>query len=243
MAGACCPSAPTSGTIPAVEKSVRPFRIFLIRHGETEWNRDGRWQGHADISLNAAGRAQAARLARRLVETGMRFDRLYSSDLRRAWETAERIGGALGLRPVAAPALREIDLGAWAGKTRGEIARAFPEEWSRLQTGEDFPRGGGESFAGFQRRVLDWLEGAARDRDGRTVCAVTHGGCIRAILLHALGLQWVDRREIPAIRNASISILDREPGVWHIVTMNETAESSAGGEETPEYGEQEGENS
>jgi broad specificity phosphatase PhoE len=207
-----------------MDPSASPFRIFLIRHGETEWNHEDRWQGHSDVALNAAGRDQATRLARRLAETGTRFDRLYSSDLRRAWETAEPIGAALELRPIAAPALREIDLGVWAGKTRAEIARAFPQDWARLQTGEDFRRGGGETFAVFQRRVLNWLEGVARDRPGRTICAVTHGGCVRAILLHALSLGWIDRRQIPSIRNASVSILEQAPDGWNILTMNETAE-------------------
>jgi broad specificity phosphatase PhoE len=205
--------------------TLRPFRIHLIRHGETEWNRDGRWQGHADVPLNAAGRDQAARLARHFVDAGIRFDRLYASDLRRAWETAAGIGAALGLRPLPVKALREIDLGAWSGRTRAEIAAAFPEAWARVQREEDIPRGGGETYTALLRRVVDWLEEAARTDAGRSVCAVTHGGCIRAALLHALDLSWADRGQLPVIGNASVTVLSRADGRWKILTMNETAET------------------
>ncbi len=196
--------------------------ICLIRHGETEWNRGGRWQGHLDVPLSAAGRAQAARLACRLAEEGTRFDALYSSDLSRAWETAVAVGGALGMAPAAAPALREIDLGAWAGKTREEIARTFPDQWLRMQTNVDIPRGGGETFAAFQQRVLKWMNRAAADHAGGTICAVTHGGCIRAVLLHALGLTWADREKIPAIGNASITVMECGAGGWNIARINDT---------------------
>jgi broad specificity phosphatase PhoE len=197
--------------------------VYLIRHGETDWNRTGRWQGHADVPLNAAGRQQALRLARRLADERVRFDALYSSDLSRAWETAEAVGGALGLRPVPSIALREIDLGAWAGKTHEEIAAAFPEQWQRMQADEDIPRGGGETFAAFQARVLDWLDRAAESHRGGKICAVAHGGCIRAVLLHALGLTWAERGHIPPIHNASITITERSSGGWKIVRMNDAA--------------------
>jgi broad specificity phosphatase PhoE len=195
--------------------------VYLIRHGETEWNAIGRWQGHLDVPLSAAGRAQAARLARRLAGEGTRFDALYSSDLSRAWETAIVLGGALGLPPAAAPALREIDLGRWSGKTRAEIAAAYPDEWRLLQRDEDFPRGGGESFAVFRQRVLGWLNRAAENHPGGRICAVTHGGCIRAVLLHALGLTWADRDRIPPLGNGSISVVERAAGGWNAVRMND----------------------
>jgi broad specificity phosphatase PhoE len=211
--------------------------VYLIRHGETNWNRSGIWQGHAEVPLNAAGRAQAARLARRLADEGAQFDALYSSDLSRAWETAEAVGGALGLRPVPSPALREIDLGAWAGKTHEQIAAAFPDQWRRMQSDEDIPRGGGETFAAFQTRVLDWLDRTAESHGGGKICAVTHGGCIRAVLLHALGLTWAERGQIPSIHNASITITEHSSGGWKAVRMNDAEgirDSGAGPELTEE---------
>jgi broad specificity phosphatase PhoE len=195
-------------------KNPSPCTFTLIRHGETEWNRDGRWQGHADVPLSAAGRAQASRLARRLAEEGPRFDALYSSDLARAWETAEILGGALGLRPAAAPALREIDLGVWSGKTHEEIAAAFPEEWRRLKNNEDLSRGGGETFAALQSRVLAWLDRTAQAHSGGRVCAVTHGGCIRSILLQARGWTWAERDQLPPIGNTAVFQVEGTAGVW-----------------------------
>jgi broad specificity phosphatase PhoE len=195
--------------------------VYLIRHGETDWNRDGRWQGHRDVPLSVAGRAQAKRLAHRLSKSEPRFDSLFSSDLSRALETARILGGALGLRPTATPELREINLGTWAGKTREEIALAFPGEWLRMQRNEDIPRGGGETFSAFQRRILEWLNRATKDQERRTICAVTHGGCIRAVLLHTLGLTWAERDRIPSIDNGSITIVERSAGEWKVVRMND----------------------
>jgi broad specificity phosphatase PhoE len=199
-----------------MENRPEGCRLALIRHGETEWNRDGRWQGQTDIPLSAAGREQAARLARRLLADGWRFDTLYSSDQGRAWETAVILGGALGRTPAAAPALREINLGAWAGHTKAEIAERHPVEWTRLEAGDDIPRGGGETYAEFQARILEWLIPAIRRHAGQSVAAVTHGGVIRAILLFALNLQWKDRSRIPSIENASVSVLEIQGNRWAI---------------------------
>jgi broad specificity phosphatase PhoE len=201
--------------------------VFLIRHGETEWNAAGRWQGHADVPLSATGREQAARLARRLAQEGICFDALYSSDLSRARETAEALGGALGLRPVSSPALREIDLGAWSGKTRAEIAAVFPDQWRMLQRDEDFARGGGETFHALQKRAGDWMLRTAEKHPGETILTVTHGGWIRAVLLEALGLTWAGRNRIPPIGNGAVSILEHEAGGdWRIVRMNGAAEEA-----------------
>jgi broad specificity phosphatase PhoE len=194
----------------------RACRFTLVRHGETEWNRTGRWQGQSDVPLSPQGREQAARLGRRLAGEGVSFTALYSSDLSRAWETAEIIGAAIGLKPVAAPALREIDLGAWAGKTREEIMRAFPGEWERIQY-DDPPRETGETFADFQARVLGWIDRMARENDRGRICAVTHGGCIRAALLRARGLTWAERERIPPIGNGEIFEMEFTDGVLMIV--------------------------
>ncbi len=214
--------------------------VHLIRHGETDWNSSGRWQGHSDVPLNAAGRAQAARLARRLAEEGACFDALYSSDLSRAWETAAAVGAALGLCPSAAPALREIDLGAWAGKTLADIAAEYPDQWARLQGNEDFPRGGGETFAAFLARVLGWLDRAAERHPGGRICAVTHGGWIRAAALHAFGLTWGERDRIPAIGNGSITILEGGAGRWAVTRMNHIPRTPPGGAEKEPPEENEG---
>ena len=99
--------------------------LLLVRHGETDWNRDRRFQGHADPPLNETGREQANALAEELA--GEEIELVYTSDLQRARETAQIVGARLGAGVVPLPALREIDVGEWQGLTWPEIEQRFPE--------------------------------------------------------------------------------------------------------------------
>ena len=128
--------------------------ILLARHGETDWNREGRFQGHADPPLNETGRAQAAELAAGLA--GIHLAAVYSSPLRRALETAELVAATHGVDPVPIDALREVDVGSWQGLTRAEVGVRFPEQLSRWF---DYAQGweDGESFnVSFQIRFSDF---------------------------------------------------------------------------------------
>jgi broad specificity phosphatase PhoE len=146
--------------------------ILLARHGETEWNREGRWQGWADPPLNETGRAQARALAEQL--RGVPFDAVYSSDLARAHETAEIVAAPHAVPVVADPGLREIDIGSWSGLTRAEIDERFP-------AGE---RPDGETRDRHAARVLKAVERIARANPGRRILLVTHGGTMRALHGH-----------------------------------------------------------
>ena len=149
--------------------------LLLVRHGETDWNREGRWQGHADPPLNDAGRAQARALGKTLANE--RVDAIYTSDLRRAAETAEILGAALG-RPVTSdPDLREIDVGSWSGLTRDEVAERYP----------DWDAHDGESRDALQARVVGAVRRIARRHPGGRVLIVTHGGSIRSLERHVNG--------------------------------------------------------
>jgi broad specificity phosphatase PhoE len=146
--------------------------ILLARHGETDWNRDGIWQGWADPPLNETGRAQARELAEQL--RSVPFDAVYSSDLRRAHETAEIVAAPHAVPVIADAGLREIDIGSWSGLTRAEIDERFP-------TGE---RPDGETRDQHAARVLDAVERIARANPGRRILLVTHGGTMRALHGH-----------------------------------------------------------
>ncbi len=146
--------------------------LLLARHGETDWNRDGRWQGWADPPLNEEGREQARRLAEQLRTTP--FDAVYSSDLRRAHETADLVSAPHGVPVVADPGLREIDVGDWSGLTRAEIEMRFP----------DGERPGGETREEHLARVLQAVERIARAHPGERVLLVSHGGTMRALRSH-----------------------------------------------------------
>jgi broad specificity phosphatase PhoE len=155
--------------------------FILARHGETDWNRDGRFQGHADPPLNARGREQAHALADALA--GEKIDAIYSSDLSRAHETAQIVADRLGLSVIVDPDLRERDVGQWAGLTLPEIEERFPDE---LRLFREEGRSVGETREALSRRVVAATRRiAAAHPDGRVV-VVTHGGALR-MLRHAAG--------------------------------------------------------
>jgi broad specificity phosphatase PhoE len=158
--------------------------ILLARHGETDWNRELRWQGHADRPLTAAGRDQARALAQELADEPIAA--VYSSDLIRAHETARIVADRLGLDVTVLPDLREIDVGSWSGLTRDEIAHHFPEGYRRWVeeglTGHD-----GETGEQLAERIVGAVERIASAHPGDRVLVVSHGGAMRAVLNHAHG--------------------------------------------------------
>jgi probable phosphoglycerate mutase len=138
--------------------------LLIARHGETDWNRERRWQGHSDPPLNDLGRAQARELAAALAGEGL--EAIYASDLRRATETAEIVGGELGLPVRSDPALRETDVGSWSGLTREELE------------GRPYD---GESKEAHAERVLEAVRRIVRAHPNGRVLVVTHGGSVRRI--------------------------------------------------------------
>jgi len=145
--------------------------LLLVRHGETDWNADGRLQGHTDRPLSDFGRRQARQLAEELAEE--KLDAIYASDLSRARETAEIVGVLLGLGVVIDPGLREKDWGTWEGLTGVERDRV------------EFV---GESTEAHQERMLGALRRIAERHSGGRVLVVTHGGSMRRVQTVALGM-------------------------------------------------------
>jgi probable phosphoglycerate mutase len=152
--------------------------LVLVRHGETEWNRERRWQGHADPGLNDAGQRQAAELADRLGSAS--FDALYSSDLARARETAEIVSARVGLPVRLDPRLREVDVGEWSGLTSEEVEALYPDHYRARHDGVT-PWMGGESYDAMGARVLEALREIAAAHESGRVLVVTHGGPMRAV--------------------------------------------------------------
>jgi broad specificity phosphatase PhoE len=165
--------------------------ILLARHGETDWNSERRWQGHADRPLNDAGREQARELADALVDRAI--DVVYSSDLLRAHETALIVAGRLGLPVEVDAGLREVDVGDWAGRSLTEIETADPEAYRRWQQGQK-AWNGGESYEEMGERVVAAVLRLAGRHPGETVLIVTHGGSIRACRATAAGLDYAASR-------------------------------------------------
>ena len=188
--------------------------LVLVRHGETDWNRQRRFQGHADQPLNDAGRSQAGKLAHALRDEPVTA--LYTSPLMRARETAQILGVAFGLEVCTLDALLEIDVGAWEGLTIEQVRERYPgradQNW---RSGwED-----GETYEELEQRVVPALiQLGSRHDDGR-VLAVTHAGPLRAAIAASLGMSYDDARPLTgplencvvyrfAIRNGGLEPVD-----------------------------------
>jgi broad specificity phosphatase PhoE len=159
--------------------------LLLVRHGESEWNAVGRWQGWADPPLTPAGEAQARAAAAELA--GVELDAVVSSDLRRARQTADIVAAFLDLLPVHVEAgLRERNVGDFTGLTRDEIDERWPGILAEWRTGrvQQAPNGEGPEFL---IRVLDALDRLSTTFSGRRVLVVAHGGVIRTLHRHLGG--------------------------------------------------------
>lgn len=163
-----------------------PRHLLLVRHGESVWNAERRWQGQADPPLSRLGEAQAADAAQRLAPLG--FSAIVASDLVRARRTAEILAAILGLPVQVEPGLREIDVGDWSGLTRPEIEAGWPGELADWSEGRSEAPPGGESrhhLASRARGTIVRVAGTAPAGD--RLLLVTHGALIRN-LDRALGL-------------------------------------------------------
>jgi probable phosphoglycerate mutase len=159
--------------------------LFLVRHGETDWNAAGRWQGQTDIPLNARGREQAREVALRLRAEGLRS--IASSDLLRARATADLVAAELGLTVNHLDAgLRERRFGCFEGLTREEVAARFPEAWAGYLADPGPALPGGESRDELVGRLLPAVASAAARLPG-PLLVVMHGGAMRALLAGHVG--------------------------------------------------------
>ncbi len=162
-------------------------KLLLVRHGETDWNVEGRYQGQADPPLNERGRAQARAVASKVA--AMHPNAIYSSPLRRAWETAMAISEATGLPVTPEPRLKEINQGRWEGMLVTDIRRQFPEEfrmWTEHPWELEMPDR--ESLRDLERRVLDAVEEIVGRHPGETVVLVTHKLPIAIVKIHYAGV-------------------------------------------------------
>jgi len=162
-----------------------PRIIYLARHGETSWNREGRWQGHTDIALNEAGLAQARELGAFL--RGRGIARIHASDLSRARQTAEAAAAILGVTElVVDAALRERSFGVFEGLTRLECEQRHPELWRSYRADPRDVPPGAESLEALADRMHAGVMRAVAG-EGGPVLVVSHGGSIRALVARATG--------------------------------------------------------
>jgi broad specificity phosphatase PhoE len=179
-------------------------RILLVRHGATDWNTTKRAQGHADIDLNEDGRLQALHIATEL-ETS-EIEAIYSSDLKRAVDTARSIAAPHDLDVKVDPDLREIDQGEWEGLTVEEIRTGWPDLWGPARHYNARP--GGETPQQVRERALISLRRIVDDHPHGTVVVVSHGGTIRWISAEALGYDAKRSARIRGLGNGGVVCID-----------------------------------
>jgi probable phosphoglycerate mutase len=206
--------------------TTRLTRICLVRHGETEWNAERRIQGQIDIGLNETGRRQAVAAGRWLKQAGIMA--LYSSDLKRAWTTAQAIGAELGLVPVAAPEMRERRYGVFEGLTYDEAKLNHPEGYAAFEgRNADYDFENGESLHVMFERVTGKLKELAERHPGGTIVVVLHGGVLDIINRFVRGNSLETPRDF-LIPNAGINWIALADGIWRLETWGETDHLEAG---------------
>jgi len=195
-------------------------RVVLVRHGETEWNRVERFRGRIDIDLNETGRRQAAAVARRLAN--WRIGSIYSSPLKRAWQTAEPIAAACGLEVTTLGGMEDVDYGSWAGLSAEEARTQYPEAfetWVHTPLLTRFPRG--ESLRQVQDRAWAALDEVCSAHEGETVLLVSHVVVNRVLVSAALGLVgdafWRIGQD-----NAAINVLMALHAQYRVLLLNDT---------------------
>ena len=208
---------------------MQATRILAIRHGETAWNADTRIQGHIDIPLNVKGQWQAAQLAKALAAQD-KLHAVYSSDLKRAHETATAVAALQGLEVVCHPGLRERGFGAFEGKTFAEIEIALPEDsllW-RKRDPHWTPPHGGESLFVMEQRVRKTLNELASQHTGQHIALFAHGG-VMDLLYRIATQQDLQAPRTWALTNTAINRLLWTP---ESVTLVGWADTSHLGEDS-----------
>ena len=197
------------------------MRIIFVRHGETVFNIESRYQGHLDAELSELGRLQSRRVAERLKDE--QIAAVYSSDLSRAGETAQAIADYHGLGVEVDESLRECAFGEWEGLSVTEIARQYPELYQNyLKDSVTYRAPGGERLETVQERVVRMLRCIEERHPDDTVVVVTHGGPIRAFFCHALDAPLQTFRKVN-LANCSITTFSRDAdGKWFLEVLNDS---------------------
>jgi probable phosphoglycerate mutase len=191
--------------------------FLLIRHGETDWNRALRFQGHIDVPLNPIGLTQADRLRQHIQEGDWAHaPHLHSSDLTRAMQTAQPLSGELrSVQPQIS--LREQGFGIFEGKSVAELQQDLPELWAQWRRFDaDFELPGGESTRRFHARIMQALTGLAESYRGERLVVVTHGGVLDMLWRTVHG-QSLDGYRQCVIPNAGINHVVWDDGQWRIL--------------------------
>jgi len=198
-------------------------KLCLIRHGETTWNAERRLQGHTDIPLNTKGVLQARQMAQALKNSKVVFDVLYTSDLKRATDTANAIVELFGVDAIVESALRERHFGALQGLTIQEAPLLQPAIWHAHTTRDlGHELDGGESIEQFALRVQNVLDKIQEQHSGKTILLVSHGGTLDMVYRIA-SKQALRAERVASVPNASLNWITHQEGDgWSIESWADT---------------------
>lgn len=186
------------------------MNLYLTRHGETDWNLASRIQGKTDIPLNERGRQQAAELSCALKEKEIRFDKIYTSRLLRAKETAEIVAESLQLPLSELDGIEEMDLGEWEGYTWKQVKESFDEEYRIWHDNRRYRKTpGGESYEELLERILPAL-GKVAEEEGGNALIVTHSAVIMTLLSYLHEKPFEDMAKNFKTKNAELVVLTKE---------------------------------
>lgn len=197
-------------------------QLYLIRHGQTEWNLACRYQGQSDVPLSQKGIEQADFLAKNFPATHL--DAVYSSDLKRAVATAQAVADRFSIEVQTKHELRELSFGAWEGLTYEQIVAKWPDALRDFFTHPDIlhiPEG--ESFPILQARAVACIQSILRENKGKTIAVFAHGAILRTILADAIGFPLANVWRIRQSNTAVNRIDYAEDGVPVIEYINSTA--------------------
>lgn len=188
--------------------------VWIVRHGETDFNASGRWQGHYDSALNERGHDQARALAAHLLDTGI--EHIYSSDLQRCIQTAQPLADQLGTPVQIESRLREIHVGVFQGLTRAEVERDYADVYARYRVDDNFTIPNGESRIALQTRSFEAWEDLTSQQHVSTVLMVTHGGTLRMLMKR---LFPHERGIMGPVGNTALTRIRWRAGNWHIESL------------------------
>jgi alpha-ribazole phosphatase len=198
------------------------LKLFLARHGQTDLNKVRRYQGRIDVPLNETGHQQAQQMALRL--SSEPFDKIFTSPLARAQETARLIHNGRSLEVISVPELVEMDFGKLEGKTYKEIIELYPD-WDAAIF--DFTFAGGENLDGLALRMSSFVDILKKEDDSSNILVVTHSGCVRVILCLLLGIDvnkwWQFKIDV-----ASLTIIDNVTQGAVLSLLNDTSHLNGG---------------
>jgi probable phosphoglycerate mutase len=198
-------------------------RLCLIRHGETAWNAERRLQGHTDVPLNAKGELQARQLAQALKDTEFTFDVLYTSDLRRAADTAYAVTQLFGVEAKVEVALRERHFGSLQGLSTSEAPLLRPDIWqAHISRDLDHELEGGESIQQFALRVQNILGEIQAQHSGQTILIFSHGGTLD-MMYRIASNQALSAERVASVPNTSLNWITHQQGAgWTVEQWGDT---------------------